>query len=154
MSQRRATTKERSSSTNRQPALIAAAFTCSSVARKCLACLQVFDAPSIVFSCTFRTPTTVPLQSLNLLNSSFVRLRAKALANRVAAAAGSDVDERIRYAFLLVAGRLPTASELAAARNFIAEQPRQYRGQPNAEELAWSDFCQTLLASNAFLYVE
>lgn len=116
--------------------------------------LQVFDAPSIVFSCTFRTPTTVPLQSLNILNSSFVRLRSKALANRVAVAAGGDVDERIRHAFLLVTGRLPTASELAAARNFIAEQPRQYRGQPNAAELGWNDFCHTLLASNTFLYVE
>jgi hypothetical protein len=116
--------------------------------------LHVFDAPSILFSCTFRSPTNVPVQSLNLLNSSFVRSRSKALANRVAEAGGNDVDERIRCAYLLVAGRLPAASELAAARSFIAEQPKQYHEQPDAEKLAWTDFCHTLLASNLFLYVE
>jgi hypothetical protein len=116
--------------------------------------LQVFDAPSIVFSCTFRAPTTVPLQSLNLLNSSFVRLRATALANRVAAAAENNSDERIRLAFLLVAARPPTESEFVMARSFIAQQPRHYNDRPDAEALAWSDFCQMLLASNAFLYVE
>jgi hypothetical protein len=116
--------------------------------------LQVFDAPSIVFSCTFRPSTTVPLQSLNLLNSSFVRLRSKSLARRVAAAGGGDPQERIRCAFLFVAGRAPVAGELAAARTFIVEQHDKYRDRPNAEELAWSDFCHTLLASNLFLYVE
>jgi hypothetical protein len=68
--------------------------------------------------------------------------------------AGSDVGQRIRCAFLLVVGRPPTATELAAAQKFITEQPRHYHGQSNALELGWSDFCQTLLASNAFLYIE
>lgn len=116
--------------------------------------LQVFDAPSIVFSCPVRTPTTVPLQSLNLLNSSFVRLRSKALANRAAAVGGAEVDERIRSAFLLVAGRAPAANELTAARKFVLEQPTKYHDRPDAKELAWADFCHTLLASNLFIYVE
>jgi hypothetical protein len=116
--------------------------------------LHVFDAPSIVFSCPVRSATTVPLQSLNLLNSSFVRLRSKALANRVAAAGGGDVDEGIRTAYLFVAGRVPSETELATARNFIAEQPDRYGDGSNAAELAWTDFCHTLLASNLFLYVE
>lgn len=116
--------------------------------------LQAFDAPSMVFSCPFRTPTTVPLQSLNLLNSSFVRLRAKALANRVITAAGHEADDRIRYAFLLVANRPPNEAELTAAREFVAQQPKQYADVNNAAEQCWTDFCQTLLASNLFLYIE
>jgi hypothetical protein len=116
--------------------------------------LQVFDAPSIVFSCPVRSTTTVPLQSLNLLNSSFVRLRSKALAHRIGTTGGERADERIRCAFLFVAGRVPSASELAAAKGFITGQLEQYRAQPNGEELAWTDFCHTLLASNVFLYVE
>jgi len=116
--------------------------------------LQVFDAPSIVFSCTFRTPTTVPLQSLNLLNSEFVRLRSKALAERVAAAAGNEIEERIRYAFLLVTGRPPSKTEFAAAQRFIAQQIQQHNDKPKDDELFWVDYCQTLLASDAFLYVE
>jgi len=41
--------------------------------------LEAFDAPSIVFNCTARTSTTVPLQSLKLLNSGFVRASANEL---------------------------------------------------------------------------
>src|SRR5262249_38876429 len=78
--------------------------------------LQVFDAPSLVTNCTRRTATTHALQSLSLINSEFVRLRARALAERTAREAGPDADARIQHAFLLGAGRAPTAGELAAAR--------------------------------------
>ncbi|MFO0792007.1 MAG: PSD1 and planctomycete cytochrome C domain-containing protein [Pirellulales bacterium] len=116
--------------------------------------LQVFDAPSIVFSCPVRTPTTVPLQALNLLNSPFVRKRAQALAKRVAAAAGGDTDERIRQAFLITVSRSPSSAELTAARDFL-DQPRHQDSNPfNASEQSWTDLCQALLASNTFLYVE
>ena len=40
--------------------------------------LQLFDAPAIVSTCGKRSPSTVPLQSLALLNSEFARARAKA----------------------------------------------------------------------------
>ncbi len=65
--------------------------------------LDVFDAPSIVTTCTRRQPSTVPLQSLSLLNSDFVVARATRLAERVSREAG-DV-AAIAHAFLLVAGR-------------------------------------------------
>ena len=39
--------------------------------------LQLFDAPSIVTTCGKRTPSTVPLQSLALLNSEFARARGQ-----------------------------------------------------------------------------
>ena len=42
--------------------------------------LQVFDAPSIVFNSTRRPRSTMPLQSLSLLNSEFAVARAKSLA--------------------------------------------------------------------------
>jgi hypothetical protein len=116
--------------------------------------LQNFDAPSIVFSCTYRASTTVPLQSLNLLNSSFVRLRSKAMAKRVTAEGGADDESRIRRAFALVAGRPPTDKEFNLAGDFLALDRLQYKDPPTAEMLAWSDFCQMLLASNSFLYVE
>jgi hypothetical protein len=116
--------------------------------------LETFDAPSIVFNCTFRTSTTVPLQSLKLLNSDFVRSRATALAKRAEREAGTDVSARIRRTFVLTVARDPNTDELAAAEKFIASQPNEYSEQPNADELAWIDFCHMLLASNAFLYVD
>ena len=45
--------------------------------------LEVFDAPSIVTTCTRRLPATIPLQSLSLLNSDFVVARAEKLAERL-----------------------------------------------------------------------
>jgi hypothetical protein len=117
--------------------------------------LEVFDAPSIVFNCTQRAPTTVPLQSLKLLNSDFVRNRAAALARRIKSEAGSGDVERIERAFVLTIGRQPTAAELASAKKFVAEQPAKYQdsAKTDATELAWTDFCHMLLSSNTFLYV-
>ena len=45
--------------------------------------LEVFDAPSIVTTCTRRLPSTIPLQSLSLMNSDFVIARAERLATRL-----------------------------------------------------------------------
>jgi hypothetical protein len=111
--------------------------------------LQLFDAPSIVSTCGKRSPSTVPLQSLALLNSEFARLRAKSLAARLAKS-----DSRLSLAFRLVAGREPKADERAACDKFLAAQRAVYGQEKDAEERAWADLCQMLLASNSFLYVE
>jgi hypothetical protein len=116
--------------------------------------LQVFDAPSIVFNCTRRDSTTVPLQSLSLLNSDFCRNRAKALADRVLREADETTEARVARAFLLTLGRAATDDELRASKAFLEQQPTQYPGQEDADDRARTDFCQMLLASNSFLYVE
>jgi hypothetical protein len=116
--------------------------------------LAVFDAPSIVTNCTRRNTTTIPLQSLSLLNSAFVRARGRALAARIEREAGADPDARIARAFALIAGRRPTEEERAVARHFVATQPACYPDRKDAAEQAWADFGQALLASNPFLYVE
>jgi hypothetical protein len=115
--------------------------------------LAVFDAPSIVFNCTFRTPTTVPLQSLALLNSGFVRVRAAALAQRLLREPGADTAARIQWAFLLSRSVPPSAAETQASERFLKEQTAEYGADSKAQERAWTDFCQSLLASNSFLYV-
>ncbi|MCZ6697477.1 MAG: DUF1553 domain-containing protein, partial [Planctomycetota bacterium] len=116
--------------------------------------LKAFDAPSVVFNCTRRDSTTVPLQSLALLNSDFARRRAGALATRLRGDAGTDRDAKITRAFLLVLGRGATRAERAAARTFLTNQSTEYAGQDAGDEKAWVDFSQMLMASNAFLYVE
>ncbi|QEH34431.1 Planctomycete cytochrome C [Aquisphaera giovannonii] len=117
-----------------------------------LSFLDVFDAPSIVTNCTRRSSTTMPLQSLSLLNSDFVAARARAFAGRLRREAGEGPEARVQLAFLLVAGRPPTGEERAAASRFLADQPARYAGRPDAAESAWADFAQMLLGSNAFLY--
>ncbi|SIO64949.1 Planctomycete cytochrome C [Singulisphaera sp. GP187] len=116
--------------------------------------LEDFDAPSIVINCTRRNATTIPLQSLSLLNSDFVLARSRALAKRLEREAGPNAEGKIAHAFLVAVGRPPTEEERVAAMRFVDAQPAHYPGQADAAERSWADFCQALLASNAFLYVE
>jgi hypothetical protein len=135
--------------------------------------LDVFDAPSIVTTCTRRLPSTIPLQSLCLLNSGFVAARAAKLADRLRRECegpdtGSpgeccfgpgqtdDADVLVARAFLIVAGRAPGPDEREATRRFLKAQPDRYTGlsPARARDRACVDFCQMLLASDSFLYVE
>ena len=120
--------------------------------------LEVFDAPSIVTTCSRRLPATVPLQSLSLMNSDFVVSRAAKLATRLERECPGDdnPDSRLARAFLLAIGRPPDGPERDAARRFLQSQPARYSGlaPDEARHHAWADFCQMVLASNSFLYVE
>ncbi|MFO0947368.1 MAG: DUF1553 domain-containing protein [Planctomycetota bacterium] len=116
--------------------------------------LELFDAPVIVTNCTARGSSTVPLQSLALLNSEFSLARAKAFADRLFRESDGNVDARLSHAFLLAVGRGPTTEERTASRQFVVQQETVYSGKEDAQRRAWNDFCQMLLASNAFLYVE
>jgi hypothetical protein len=116
--------------------------------------LELFDAPSMASTCGARTTSTVPLQSLALLNSEFVRARARAFAGRLEREVGADGDRRLTRAFRLAAGREPAADERAAAQRFLAAQRTLYAGEKDGDRRAWADLCQMVLASNAFLYVD
>jgi hypothetical protein len=116
--------------------------------------LQLFDAPSVVSTCGKRAPSTVPLQSLAMLNSEFARARAKAFAARLAREAGDDSRKRLSLAYRLACGREPLAEEAAACEAFLAKQRAAYVRAKDADARAWADLCQSILASSAFLYVE
>lgn len=116
--------------------------------------LRVFDAPSIVVSCTGRPRTTVPLQSLNLMNSQFVRSCAQALADRVQDEGELTDQEFARQTFIVTVGREPRPAEAKASLKFLKQQPAEYSGVKDAVRRARTDFCQMVLVSNTFLYVE
>jgi hypothetical protein len=119
-----------------------------------LSLLNVFDTPSIVFNCVQRPVSTMPLQSLSLLNSGFVVTQAGRFADRLAVEAGADSAARVSLAYRLAFARPPSDAEAADALAFVAAQRQHYAAEPHAGQSAWTDFCQMLLASNAFLYVE
>ena len=114
----------------------------------------MFDAPAIVSTCGKRSPSTVPLQSLTLMNSEFVRARAKALAQRLVREAGNDTERRLTLAFNLVCGRAPLPTERAACEKFLNVQLTAFAKDKDSHVQSWSDLCQMLFASNAFLYAE
>lgn len=114
--------------------------------------LQLFDAPSMVTTCGIRSPTTVPLQSLALLNSGFARDRSKSLATRLVKEAGTDPGKQLEYAYRLICGRSPLKDELIHCLAFLAKQKEVYTEDKEHRSLV--DLCQMLFASSAFMYVE
>lgn len=116
--------------------------------------LDLFDAPALVTTCGQRGSSTIPLQSLALLNSTFSIERAASLAARLSAEAGENDAARIERAFQIACSRVPAAAELAASEKFLAHQRQTYGDKPDTPARVWADFCQMILASNAFLYVE
>ncbi len=119
-----------------------------------LSMLKVFDAPAIATICSARPSSTVPLQSLALLNSDFVLDCGQKLAERLKREAkGRDASWIVHHAWEVVMGRPPTAHEAGAAAQFLRDQESLY-SDPQAEFWALSDLCHMLLASNSFLYLE
>jgi hypothetical protein len=118
-----------------------------------LSFMKVFDAPAVATICTTRPSSTVPLQSLALLNSDFAVARAEAFARRLLSETTGSPKELVHRGWRIAAGRAPTDREAAIAAEFLQTQQAQYSGD-EARLRAVSDFCQMLLASNAFLYVE
>ncbi|MGE5194466.1 MAG: DUF1553 domain-containing protein, partial [Deltaproteobacteria bacterium] len=115
--------------------------------------LTVFDAPTIVFNSVQRAVSTMPLQALALLNSDFVLEGARRFAARLEREA-SDESARVRLAYLIAWGREAGGKDVETARTFLEAQTAEYPADSNPRSRAWIDFCQMLLASNEFLYVE
>jgi hypothetical protein len=129
-----------------------------------LAVLDTFDLPTLDPNCTARNSSTATPQSLLLMNSDFVLENAKLLAERILKEAGTDEVAQVQRAWQLVFGRAATDAELDGAKRFFAEQRANFDSIANAEadpkkkpdpaEWSRTTFCQALLSSNEFLYVE
>ncbi|MFO1000045.1 MAG: PSD1 and planctomycete cytochrome C domain-containing protein [Planctomycetaceae bacterium] len=119
-----------------------------------LSLLNVFDAPMMVVNCTRRPVTTMPLQSLTLLNSEFAVRRGHNFAKRILNDTEKSDEDRIRLAFVLATGAPCENNVALETLAFIQQQQELYAGMPDNRHKAWSDFCQLLLASNGCLYLE
>ena len=129
-----------------------------------LAVLDAFDLPTLDPNCTLRNSSTVAPQSLMLMNSDFILASARHLAERLAQDVGSDPADRIRYAWPLLFGRPPGETEIRSAIRFLEEQQASLRTaaetiadpkqKPDPTIWGWNTFCQALLGSNEFLYVD
>ncbi|MFM7205647.1 MAG: PSD1 and planctomycete cytochrome C domain-containing protein [Planctomycetaceae bacterium] len=104
--------------------------------------LALFDMPSPAVVTGQRPETTVPAQSLYLLNDGFVIRQAEEAAAWLAEEE-PDVRRRAERAWLRFFGRRPSAAEVDAALAFV-----RLRGETSA---AWAELCQSLWASHEFL---
>ncbi len=119
--------------------------------------LQLFDSPSIVFNATRRPRTTMPLQSLSLLNGTFTRARAEQWADQlleVTANRATDASQRVEpssegtpsadtarvvQVYRSALARDPDVEELQAALAFVASQAALYAGDASHADVDPSD---------------
>jgi hypothetical protein len=106
--------------------------------------LTLFDFPDPSLILGERATTTVPAQSLYLMNNPFVLRQAEALAEKLLAG-GDDDTARLKQVYLLCYSRPPSAKERATAEKFIADY-----GQKQSQKATWAALCQALFASAEF----
>jgi mono/diheme cytochrome c family protein len=125
-----------------------------------LTVLETFDSPGMSPNCDRRSSSTVAPQSLLLMNSEFMVRAASAFADRVRREAGNDTRAQVHRAWRLAFGRSADESQVRDAVAYLSEQAEHYRAKKpgrtaaKPEQQALATFCQALLSSNPFLYVE
>ena len=102
-----------------------------------------FDFPDPTMPTGHRNATVVAPQALLMMNSDLIMDSANAFAARIKDYSGYDA-ARINRAYDLAFGRSPTEAESQRALVFLGE---------NAPAEVWSLFCQSLFASNEFIYL-
>ncbi|EMI17320.1 protein containing DUF1549 [Rhodopirellula maiorica SM1] len=121
--------------------------------------LAAFDLPDGVGITGKRDVTTLPTQSLFLLNSPFVIKQSERLASDVVSLDCNDNRERVQRIFTAVLHRPASGSEVEAALDLIQhlnDAGEDAATQPAAEKQirTWASFCQALLMTNEFRYVD
>ena len=127
--------------------------------------LQPFDLPDGVNPCGRRDVTTVAPQSLNLLNDDLVVHAAAGLADRVAAAAGGDIDAWPAAVVRLALGRPIEPEERTAAAELLGRHIGIHSSPPDgaaadiggdeaAARRALVDLCRAVLNVSEFLHVD
>ncbi len=123
-----------------------------------LGILEAFDAAPAEPNCERRNSSTVTPQALLLMNNDFLVEQSQAFAARLLREAGNDPRAQVIRAWRLTFAADPTTNEVSDALTFLAQQTERFRaaatkpGDPPRQALA--TFCQALLSSNRFLYVE
>ena len=127
--------------------------------------LQAFDAPVMETNCEKRSNSTVATQSLMLLNGEFIRQQASHFAATIRKQApakdtktlSASCVQALQRAFC----RKPSSEERRIIAGFVSSQLKHVRQHPqalpkgvSAEKQVLTNFCQVLLSSNEFLYLD
>ena len=110
-----------------------------------------FDLADSESSCPVRFTTTVPTQSLTMLNGEFFVREAERFAARLAAEVGDDPADQVERALWLTWCRPPTATELD--RGVRLMENLQHEDGMTAQG-ALKYFCLLALNLNEFVYLD
>ena len=115
--------------------------------------MAVFDSCDTTAPTGRRDVSTVAPQALTLLNNEWVHGESKAMGDRVIAST-FEVDDRVVNAWRIAIGRIPTSIERQASLEFVKSLQSRASGAFEAERLAWSALCHTLINTNEFIYLD
>lgn len=115
--------------------------------------LAAFDFPDGTKVTGKRNVSTPPTQALFLLNNPLVVAQSEALANRLLNEVESSDEARISKAYQRALQRKPSPDEIKRTLVHINELKKVLPGD-DATAKAWASFCQVLLASNEFRYID
>jgi hypothetical protein len=117
---------------------------------------EQFDYPDPTTPTGHRNATTVAPQSLLMMNSELMMDSADAFAKKICSYS-HDPNSRVQFAYQSAFGREPTQAEVRRAIDFIDEMSRSIAIQKSSSDAAWlrpwSLWCQSLLASNEFIFL-
>jgi mono/diheme cytochrome c family protein len=112
---------------------------------------RVFDLASPDQSAAKRTRTSVPQQSMFMLNSKFILQQAKHLVTAAQYSANATPDQKIRKLYQTVFQRQPSTREIEIGTDYIRNSPPN----PEAKNLSpWERYAQILLCSNEFEFID
>jgi hypothetical protein len=103
--------------------------------------LDAFDCPDPSTTAPRRAVTTTPIQSLALMNNSFVLRMSDRFAERVIKDAGTDVSLQTARIYQLAYGRSPNDAEADQLAQFVTSH-------------GLSALCRVVLNSNEFIHVD
>ncbi len=113
--------------------------------------LATHDQADTDSSCAVRFTTTVPTQSLGMLNGEFTNEQAGYLVERIQREVPNDLNGQVRRVLRLVAGRVPTAEEIKKDVAFI--KGLQTNAKLTADE-ALKRYCLLAINLNEFVYLD
>ena len=118
--------------------------------------MATFDGPDPNECTGNRRISTVPLQSLFWMNSDFIGVNARSMAQRLLAAS-NETAERLSMAYLLALSRPPSEMEKADFTRYLGDYREHLDETSDSRERdlrAWASICHILLASNEFCFIE
>ena len=115
---------------------------------------DVFDFPDPSVVNGKRATTTVATQSLFLMNSPLVLEAAEQLATRLNRLGDAPVEKRIELAYEICFGRPSNQNETHLAKMFLRVPEAIVSLDASSNQSMWNHFCQVLLISNEFVFLE
>jgi hypothetical protein len=113
--------------------------------------MEIHDQADTDSSCPVRYVTTVPTQSLGMLNGDFTNQKAAKLAERLRKQSPDDIAGQVAQAIRLTTGRTPAADEVASDVEFIGA----IQSEDNLnEQQALKMYCLLTINTNEFVYLD